>query len=142
MAAFNKFNIFTEHLAEGVHNLQSNTLRVALTNVAPSAANVSAANLTQISYSTLVGGVGTGRNLSVSTSAQTGGVYKLVIQDKVLTASAQTASFRYVVLQNTSTTSPTNALIGWYDYGQSIRLNAAETFTIDFDSSNGVLTIT
>lgn len=35
MATFNKFNAFVEHLAEGVHNLQSHTLKVMLTNIAP-----------------------------------------------------------------------------------------------------------
>ena len=37
MAVFNKLNGFVEHLAEGVHDLGSNQLVLALSNVAPGA---------------------------------------------------------------------------------------------------------
>ncbi len=53
MATFNKFNAFVENVAEGVHNLGSNQLAVALTNVAPSASNSVLADITQISYTNL-----------------------------------------------------------------------------------------
>lgn len=140
MATFNKFNVFVEDLAEGKHNLGSDTLTIALTNSAPAAGDASISAITQISYSTLVGGVGTGRNVTASSSAQTSGTYKLVIADKVLTASAAVATFRYIVLyNNTSTTKP---LIGYYDYGVGgVTLANAETFTINFQSASGVLTI-
>ena len=55
MATFNKFNGFTEALAEKVHNLGSDTLTVALTASAnaPVATNSQLSNLTQISYTNL-----------------------------------------------------------------------------------------
>ena len=37
MAAFNKFNCFVEDLAEKQHNLRADTLKMHLTNPAPSA---------------------------------------------------------------------------------------------------------
>ena len=49
MATFTKFDVFTENLAEGVHNLGSNTLKVMLTNSAPLVTNTVKANLTEIS---------------------------------------------------------------------------------------------
>ena len=49
MAAFNKFNKFVEHLAEKVHNLESDTLKVLLTNTTPLATNAVKADLTEIS---------------------------------------------------------------------------------------------
>lgn len=137
MAAFNKFQVFVEHIAEGVHNLQSNQLVVALTNTVPVNTNTILTDITQISYTNL-----SSRNLTVSASAHTAGVYKLTINDLVLTATGAVGPFRYVVLYNDTPTSPADPLIGWYDYGSSISLATSETFTIDFDAANGVLTIT
>lgn len=136
MATFNKFNAFVENIAEGVHNLQTGALTVALTNTAPTASNSVLADITQISYTNL-----SSRVLTVSTSSQTSGTYKLVINDLTLTATGSVGPFRYVVLYNDTPTSPADPLIGWYDYGSSITLANGETFTIDFDGTNGVLTI-
>ena len=136
MATFNKFNAFVEHLAEGVHNLQTGALTVALTNSAPTAANSVLADITQISYTNL-----SSRVLTVATSAQTSGLYRLFINDLVLTASGAVATFRYVVIYNDTPTSPVDPLIGWYDYGSALTLASGETLTIDFDGTNGVLTL-
>lgn len=136
MVAFNKFNAFVENVAEGVHNLQSNQLRIALTNTAPVATNSVLSDLTEISYTNL-----SSRLVTTSASAQSGGVYKLTCADLVLTASGGSVGpFRYVVLYND--TPAGDPLIGWYDYGSSITLQAGETLTVDFDQVNGVLTIT
>ena len=134
MATFNKFNAFVEALAEKVHNLGSDQLAVALTAVAPSATNSVLADLTQISYANL-----SSRNIVTTSSAQTSGTYKLTLQDLTLTATGTVAAFRYVAIFNDTTASKN--LIGWYDYGSNVTLNSGETFTIDFDSSNGALTI-
>lgn len=137
MATFNKFNQFVEDLAEKVHNLGSDTLKAALTNSAPVASNTVLANITEISYTNC-----SSRTLSVTSSAQTSGTYKLVLSDLVLTASGGTVGpFRYVVIYNDTPTSPADPLIGWYDYGSSLTLNSGETLTLDFDQVNGVLTI-
>ena len=139
MATFNKINSFVEDLAEGVHNLGSNQLVVALTAAAnaPVATNTVLANLTQASYTNC-----STRNITTSTSAQTSGTYKLVLTDLVLTASGGTVGpFRYVVIYNDTPTSPADPLIGWYDYGSDITLANGETLTIDFDGANGLLQI-
>jgi hypothetical protein len=49
MSAFNKFNQFVEDLAEKVHNLGADTIKVLLTNTAPVAGNSVKADLTEIS---------------------------------------------------------------------------------------------
>ena len=136
MATFNKINAFVENLAEKVHNLGSDQLVVALTNSAPIASNTVLANLTEISYTNL-----SSRNITTSTSSQTSGTYKLVLTDLVLTASGAVGPFRYVAIYNDTPTSPADPLIGWYDYASSISLATGETFTIDFDGTNGLLTI-
>jgi hypothetical protein len=136
MASFNKFNQFVEDVAEKVHNLGSDQLVIALSNTVPVATNAVLADITQISYTNL-----SSRNITTTSSAQTSGTYKLTLTDLVLTASGAVGPFRYVVLYNDTPTSPADPLIGWYDYGSSISLANGETFTVDFDGTNGVLTL-
>ncbi|MCQ8856486.1 hypothetical protein NQU50_30785, partial [Escherichia coli] len=59
--------------------------------------------------------------------------------DSVFTATAGgIGPFRYSILYNSSAS---DKVIGYYDYGSSITLNDTETFTVDWDATNGVLTI-
>ena len=48
MATPTTFNSLPEALAEKVHNFSSDTLKIALTNTAPSAANTQLTDLTEI----------------------------------------------------------------------------------------------
>ena len=139
MATFNKFDAFVENLAEKVHNLGSDTLKVALTNTAPVATNTVLANITQISSGN--GYTTGGATVSITSSTQTSGTYKLVLADVVFTATGSMGPFRYAVLYNDTPTSPADPLIGFYDYGSSITLALNETFTLDFDPTNGALTL-
>jgi len=137
MATYNKFNQFVEDIAEGVHNLQTGALTVALcaTANAPVATNTVLANLTQIAYTNL-----SARVLTVSSSVQTSGTYKLVLADLVLTASGgAVAAFQYIVIYNDTPTAPADPLIAWYDYGSALILADGETLTLDFSAANGVL---
>jgi hypothetical protein len=141
MAVFNKVNAFVEHLAEGVHNLASNTLRIMLVNSpAPVNTNTVRADLTEISagngYS--AGGVA----MTVSSSSQTSGTYRLILADNSITASGGSIGpFRYAVLYNDTPTSPADPLLAWFDYGSSITLADGETLSLDCDPTNGVLSI-
>lgn len=139
MASFNKFNSFVEALAEKVHNLGTDTLKIALTNSAPLATNTVLANITQITAAN--GYTAGGNTASITSSSQTSGTYKLVLGDVTFTASGGAmAAFRYAVLYNDTATN--DELIGWYDYGSSVTLADTETFTLDYDPTNGALTIT
>lgn len=138
MATFTKFQPFVEKLAEKAHNLGSDQLKVALTNTAPAAANGVYTDLTSPLATTNLSGA-TPFNVTTSSSAQTSGTYKLVCADLVLTATGAVGPFRYIVLYNDTATN--DELIGYYDYGSSISLASGDTFTINFDDTNGVLTI-
>lgn len=134
-----KFYSFVEAMAEKTHNLGSDTLKLALTNTAPSQSNTVLANITQISAGN--GYSSGGSTTTQSSSAQTSGTYKLVSGDVTFTASGGTIGpFRYVVLYNDTATN--DELIGYYDYGSALTLNDGDSFTVDFDGTNGVLTIT
>ena len=132
MATFNKFNAFVEALAEKVHNLGSDQLTVALTNTLPTASNSVLADISQISYTNL-----SSRNITTTSSSQTGGLYKLILTDLTLTATGAVGPFRYVVIYNS--TAASGNLIAWFDYGSSISLANGDTLTIDFDATNGLL---
>lgn len=139
MAAFNKFNSFVEALAEKVHNLGSDTLKVMLTNTAPVATNSVKADLTEISAGN--GYTAGGNTASVTSSAQTSGTYKLVLGDPTTwtATGGSIGPFRYAVLYND--TASNDELIGWWDYGSALTLAAGESFTVDFDPTTGVLTL-
>jgi len=138
MASFTKINTFVEHLAEKVHNLGSDQIVVALSNTAhgsESPTPVVLADLTQVAYTNL-----SSRNVTTTSSEQAAGTYKLTLTDLTLTSSGGTTGpFRYIYLYNDTATN--DELIGYYDYGSSLTLQDGDSLTLDFDGSNGVLTI-
>jgi len=145
MAVFQKINDFVENAVENM-NLDSDQVVVAFSNTAPGGeandptadGNGVLANVTEIDYTNL-----SSRDITTVASGQTGGVYKLELQDLTVTSSGgATGPFRYIYLYNDTVTSPADALIGYYDYGSSITLNDGDSFTLDFSAANGVLQIT
>ena len=137
MPALTKFNSLTEAIAEKVHNLGADALKLMLTNTAPVATNTIKTDITEITAGN--GYTAGGAALSITSSAQTGGTYKLVLVDLVFTATGAVGPFRYGVIYNDTATN--KELIGYIDYGSSVSLISGETFTFDFDAANGVLTI-
>lgn len=141
MATYTKYQVFVENLAEGVHNLQSDVLKIALTNTAPNVATHAVlADITEISAGNGYSAGGTA--VTITSSAQSGGTYKLVGNDVVFTASgAGIATFRYAVLYNDGTVVLTNPLIAYWDSGAGQTITAGNTFTVDLDQVNGILQI-
>lgn len=144
MATFNKVNDFVQN---AVHNmdLESDQIVIALSNTAPSAeatnpatdGNGVLANVTEVAYTNL-----SSRNVTTTSSTQTGGTYKLVLADATLTSSGgATGPFRYVYIYNDTAAAPADPLIGYYDYGSSLTLNDGDSLTVDFSAANGVLQI-
>ena len=128
MATYTKFQCFVEDLAEKKHNLASDTLKVAFSNAsnAPSAsADVKLADITTI-VATNLGDV----TLTVSSSSQTAGTYKLVTADKTLTATGDVPAFRYAIVYND--TAANDELICYFDYSSEVTLHANDTFKLDF----------
>ena len=139
MATYNKFQSFVEYLSEGVMNLGSDTLKVALTNTQPVNTNTVFANITEISAGN--GYTAGGTAASIVSSTQSSGTYKLTLADVVFTATGAVGPFRYAVLYDDTPSSPADPLIAWWDYGSPVTLANGETFTIDFSATNGVLTL-
>ncbi|MFZ9959158.1 MAG: hypothetical protein ACO3GP_02105 [Candidatus Limnocylindrus sp.] len=144
MATFNKVNDFVKN---AVHNmdLESDQIVIALSNTAPGSessnpaadGNGVLANVTQVSYTNL-----SSRNVTTTSSTQTGGTYKLVLADITLTSTGGTTGpFRYVYIYDDTVTTPADPLIGYYDYGSSLTLNDGDSLTVDFSAANGVIQI-
>lgn len=135
MVTLTKFQPFVEALAEKVHNLGSDQIKVALTNTEPNASDDALADISEVAYTYC-----SSRNVTTTSSSQSSGTYKLVLQDLTLTASGGSVGpFRYVVLYND--TASNDELIGYYDRGSSITLNNGDSLTLNFDGTDGVLTI-
>ena len=137
------FDDLSEQIGKGVHNWGSHTLKLALTNSAPSAANTVLADITQISTGGgYTAGAGGGYAVSGTSFTESSGTTTLTFTDHVITATgASVGPFRYVVLYNDTATSPADALIGWLDYGSSITLADTETLTVDLGAT-GILQVT
>ena len=150
MATFTVAADFLEDIAEGVHNLGTGTLTLALSNTAPASetpnplttGNGVAANLTgEIAYTNYTDDLTVDRVLESVTSVEAGGTYTLDAGDVVITASGGAiADFRYVYLWNDSATSPVDAIVGVWDHGSTISLATGESATIQWNAS-GILTI-
>jgi hypothetical protein len=130
--AYQKFTAFVTDLGLEKHKLDTDTLQVALCNAAhaPVAGNGVLADLTQIAYTNLSTQV-------IVTTSWSGG--KLVVQDLVLTASGAVAPFQYVVVFNQS--APADELICFFDKGYEVTLTAGETFTCDFNQTDGLFQV-
>lgn len=111
-----------------------------LTNTAPTASNAVKADLTEISAGN--GYTAGGISVGTITGSQTSGTFKFSGgTDPVWTATGAIGPLRYAVLYNDTPTSPAKPLVGYWDYGSSVTLASGETFTVDLDQTNGILTI-
>lgn len=140
-SAATKFHAFLEHLAEKVHNLGSDTLKVALVaaaNAPNAASHAVLADLTEISYTYC-----STRALTTTSSAQSGGTYKNVVNDLTITASGGSVGpYRYIVLYNDTPTSPADPLICYWDRGADVTLADGDSMPLDFDQVAGLISIT
>ncbi len=134
MASFNKFDCFVGDLGLKLHNLDTDVLKVYLTNAAPSASNTVYNTPADLSTA---GGYTAGGTDAQCGYSQTSGLGTLTGVDIVFTATTGFGPFQYAVLYNF--TSGTKPLIGWWNYGSAVTLAALETFTVDFGAS--VLTL-
>jgi hypothetical protein len=137
MSAYNKFNQFARDVLEAKHDFGSHVFRVILTNTAPVASNTVRADIAE-----LPGGNGytSGGSASAITVSIAGGIAKVSGGNVVFTAAGGSMGpFRYAVLYNDSAVG--DPLIAWFDYGSSITLANTEQFTVAFDATTGIFTL-
>jgi hypothetical protein len=134
MAAFNKFQDFSEALCLGEHDLAAagHQLKVYASNAAPDAAlDADKADLAEI---TAENGYPAGGSDAQNDMTEAAGTATVTCVDVTWTASGGSfGPLRYIVLYNE--THANNALIGWWDYGSSVTVLDTETFTVNFAAS-------
>lgn len=129
------FQSFAAAPFNGVHNFSANTLKVALTNVLPVNTYTQLSQISQIAEG---GGYSTGGfAVTIASSTQTAGVYKLIVNDYTLTATGTIAEWQYAVLYND--TAANDPVILWYTYANPVNLVSGNTFLFDFDGTNGAI---
>jgi hypothetical protein len=145
MAAYNKFEIFLEHLLNKVHDLfgtggSADAVKIYLSNTAPNAATHTVkADIAEISAGN---GYTAGGESVTPNGTRSGGTVTLTGTKVVWTASGGTIGpFRYVILYNDTPTSPADPLVAWWDRGAELTLQNGETFSVKFNSSDTTGTI-
>ncbi len=133
MAAYVKYQKFSEDLVRGVHDFDAHTFCVALTNAAPDvAAHTVRADITEL---TTGSGYTQDSHTTTISISRSGGTTTVDGTDVVFTSSGTIGPFRYAVLYNTSATG--DPLICYWDYGSSISITSGNTFTVDVGAGAG-----
>jgi hypothetical protein len=136
MATVTKFYSFIEKVHEGAFNLGSDTIKAMLTADAPSLSWDEKADVTG-ELSTGSGYTAGGATLTVTSSAQSYGLYTLIASDITWTASGGSIGpFRYVVFYDDTATG--DPLLWYVDYGYLITVSSGQTFTVDLDQTSGI----
>jgi hypothetical protein len=125
MAEFIKFECFVNELGLGVHNLNTDTLKIYLSNATPDPeTDAVKADLTEITNE-----YGYAPADVTNTWSQTGGVATLAGTSVTWTGDGGSfGPFRYAVLYND--TAADKNLIGYWDYGSAISINNGGEFTV------------
>jgi len=134
-----KYQIGTEVLNEAA-NAGTDSWRLILSNTAPNVAtHTTAASATELSTSG--GYTAGGVTCTITSAAQSGGVYKLTLAapaSPTWTASGGGFTFQYVILYNLTNTQ----CIGYWDRGSPTVMAAGDTYTPTLDAVNGTYTVT
>lgn len=134
-ASYAKYTSGVEFLVEGI-NAGSDAWKVALSN----SVNVADTTFTPGTTDLATGNGYTagGNAATTSSSTQTAGTYKLVLNSPATwTATGSVGPFRYAILWDSTTSQP----VAYWDYGSSITLTSGDTFTVTLDGTNGVFTV-
>jgi hypothetical protein len=133
MPTFVEPDCLSEDIANKIHDFNSDTFRLALSNTAPVLASTFLlSNITQIAngngYLTAADGAGKATTLSFSRSGQTTTVSQSPAV--VWTATGAVGPFQYAIWWNDTPTTPLNPVIGWINHGSPITMANTDTYTL------------
>ena len=125
MAAAVKFWSFSHFLCTKNVNLNSDTLKVILTNTAPVVGNSVYANVSGGELATGNGYTNGGGTVTGVGSSNSSGSENVAGSPFTWTASGPIGPFQYAILRDTTF----DCLIEWWDYGSPVTMASADTFT-------------
>lgn len=148
MATYVKYFQFVEDILSKVHDLigtddsaSADDLRLVLSNTAGDVAQTNA-TLSQVTQIANGNGYNTGGESTHNIGTRSSGTVTVSGTKITWTSSgAGMATFRYVILYNTTPTSPNDPLVASWDYGSALTLAVGETFTVKFNSGDPTGTI-
>ncbi|UOF81271.1 hypothetical protein [Caudoviricetes sp.] len=135
------FDCLTEYVANAVVNFGSHSFKIVLTNTEPDiGTDAILADITQIANS---GGYTQGGfPVTITGVSRTGSLTKIIIEDKLFTASGGTVDeYQWAVLYDDSTSSPVDALVGVIDLGTPRQLPNGDVLSFNFSEANGAIQI-
>lgn len=131
MAIYQKFQITVADFANGVHDMSADEFEVRLSVVTPSPTDTNITNVIPINYTNLT----SDRVLSTDTTGQSGGIFTHLFNDKSLNVDGgNLEAFQFITVFNTQST-PTGAILCFYDFGSPLILASGESLTIDFTTA-------
>lgn len=136
MVAFVKHNVFVQDLARKLHNLHTDTIKVALSTSDPAATDVYTALANEVANGN--GYTTGGPALANQSAVQTAGSLKFDADDPSWTGAGAGFTFRYATLYN-STAAAKNVVNHW-DFGSAQTVNAGDVLALVF-AGGGILTI-
>jgi hypothetical protein len=138
-ATLTLYNAVYQDIGRAVHNFNSNTYKLALTNTAPNVSTHAVrADITEISAGS--GYSAGGPTIGNAAFSQASGVGKFTGDDVTITASGGAIGpFRYGVIYND--TASGDPLVGFLDYGSAVTLDDGESLLFDVNASNGYLQV-
>jgi len=135
MAGANKFQPYVEKVNEKKIDSGADQFTILLSNVLPTGLEGFQSQITEIAYTNLGA-----RDFTTLSSAQTGGIYKLVLQSLVIAATGPVATFQYAILcDRTPGAAAINPVCLWYDYGSPITMANGQTISFNVSATDGVL---
>ena len=141
MAVFTLFDSVIRDLMNGVIDLHADVFKMALTNVAPDAANNEVfGSITEIAAGNgyLAGGL-TLAGLAVTETGPGTGIWQWFFDDATFTAvGGPIGPFRYVVVYDFTIAVPLRPLVGFLDYGVSATLANGSRLTVDVGTTGAL----
>lgn len=137
-------NDFFEDLGNGVHNLSSDSIEIALSNTAPASessnptasGNGVLANVTQISYTNYSDNLTTDRVLQSVTWTESSGTATLDFANFTITASGGAlATFQHIYVYNNTPTSPADAIIAVISEDSPVTLADGSDYAVTVNAS-------